>query len=55
MFLSGDAGADSIDIAEARVGVNYNVPWKWTTLQQRQGRRDRVNSRFDHTVHLHAW
>ncbi len=43
-FLSGDAGADSIDIAEAAVGINYNVPWKWTTLQQRQGRRDRVNS-----------
>jgi SNF2 family DNA or RNA helicase len=46
-FLSGDAGSDSIDIAEAAVGVNYNIPWKWTTLKQREGRRDRVTSGFD--------
>lgn len=46
VFLSGDAGADSIDIAEAEVGVNYNGPWKWTTEKQREGRRDRVNSTF---------
>jgi hypothetical protein len=44
VFISGDAGADSIDIAEAPVGINYNIPWKWTTLKQREGRRDRVNS-----------
>lgn len=47
VFLSGDSGADSIDIAEAKVGVNYNIPWKWTTLRQREGRRDRVDSTFD--------
>jgi hypothetical protein len=47
VFLSGDAGADSIDIAEAPVGINYNIPWKWTTLKQREGRRDRVNSLYD--------
>lgn len=47
VFLSGDAGSDSIDIPEARVGVNYNIPWKWTSLKQREGRRDRVNSTFD--------
>lgn len=46
-FLSGDAGADSIDISEASVGINYNIPWKWTTLKQREGRRDRVNSVYD--------
>lgn len=46
-FLSGDAGSDSIDIAEASVGINYNIPWKWTTLKQREGRRDRVNSIYD--------
>jgi SNF2 family DNA or RNA helicase len=46
VFLSGDAGADSIDIAEASVGINYNGPWKWTTEKQREGRRDRVNSTF---------
>ena len=47
VFLSGDAGSDSIDIAEASVGINYNVPWKWTILRQREGRRDRVTSAFD--------
>jgi len=47
VFLSGDNGSDSIDIAEASVGVNYNTPWKWTTLQQREGRRNRVNSEHD--------
>jgi hypothetical protein len=47
VFLSGDAGADSIDIAEAPVGVNYNWPWKWVTVKQREGRRDRVTSTFD--------
>lgn len=47
MFLSGDAGSDSIDIPEASVGVNYNIPWTWTKLKQREGRRDRVNSTHD--------
>jgi SNF2 family DNA or RNA helicase len=45
VFLSGDAGSDSIDIAEASVGISYNGAWKWTTMQQREGRRDRVNSK----------
>ncbi len=47
-FLSGDAGSDSIDISEAAVGINYNIPWKYTVLKQREGRRDRVNSFFDY-------
>lgn len=47
VFLSGDAGADSIDIPQAEVGVSYNGAWKWTTMKQREGRRDRVNSTFD--------
>lgn len=44
LFLSGDSGSDSIDIAEANVVVNYNIPWKWTTLTQRVGRSDRVTN-----------
>jgi SNF2 family DNA or RNA helicase len=47
VFCSGDAGADSIDIPQANVVVNYNFPWKWTTDQQRTGRADRVDSTFD--------
>lgn len=53
VFISGDAGADSIDITESSVGINYNIPWKWTTLQQRQGRRDRVNTTFD-TIYTYS-
>jgi SNF2 family DNA or RNA helicase len=47
VFISGDAGADSIDIPQANVVINYNIPWKWTTLKQRVGRADRVDSTFD--------
>jgi SNF2 family DNA or RNA helicase len=46
VFLSGDSGADSIDIPEASVGINFNGPWKWVTEKQREGRRDRVDSTF---------
>jgi SNF2 family DNA or RNA helicase len=49
VFLSGDAGADSIDIPQAQVGVSYNGAWKWTTMKQRRGRYNRVNSSFDVT------
>jgi SNF2 family DNA or RNA helicase len=47
VFLSGDAGADSIDIPQANVVVHYNNPWKWTTRKQRLGRADRVNSNYE--------
>ena len=46
VFLSGDSGSDSIDIPEARVGISYNGSWGWHTMVQREGRRDRVNSKF---------
>lgn len=47
VLLSGDAGSDSVDISEASVQVNYNIPWKWTRITQRLGRIDRVNSLWD--------
>jgi superfamily II DNA/RNA helicase len=53
VLLSGDAGSDSVDIPEARVGINYNIPWKYTTLTQREGRRDRVTSSFD-TIYTYS-
>ncbi len=47
VFLSSDKGSDSIDLPEAAVGVNYNLPWTWTRKRQRQGRNDRVDSQLD--------
>lgn len=44
VFLTGDAGGDSLDIPQATVGINYNYPWTWVKLEQREGRRMRVNS-----------
>jgi SNF2 family DNA or RNA helicase len=44
VFLSSDKGSDSIDLPEAAVGVNYNLPWTWTRKRQRQGRNNRVDS-----------
>jgi len=49
VFLSSDKGSDSIDLPEAAVGVNYNLPWTWTRLKQRQGRNNRVDSELDTT------
>lgn len=49
VFLSSDKGSDSIDLPEAAVGVNYNLPWTWTRKRQRQGRNNRVDSQLDTT------
>jgi SNF2 family DNA or RNA helicase len=49
VFLSSDKGSDSIDLPEAAVGVNYNLPWTWTRKRQRQGRNNRVDSSLDTT------
>jgi len=49
VFLSSDKGSDSIDLPEAAVGINYNLPWTWTRLKQRQGRNNRVDSELNTT------
>jgi SNF2 family DNA or RNA helicase len=49
VFLSSDKGSDSIDLPEAAVGINYNLPWTWTRKRQRQGRNNRVDSELDTT------
>src|ERR1019366_4820858 len=49
VFLSSDKGSDSIDLPEAAVGVNYNLPWTWTRIKQRQGRNNRVDSELGTT------
>ena len=47
VFLSSDKGSDSIDLPEAAVGINYNLPWTWTRRKQREGRNNRVDSELD--------
>lgn len=49
VFLSSDKGSDSIDLPEAAVGINYNLPWTWTRKRQRQGRNNRVDSELETT------
>ncbi len=44
VFLSSDAGSDSWDAEMATVGIDYNLPWKYSTRVQRWNRRNRVNS-----------
>lgn len=45
VFLSSDRGADSIDLPEAAVGINYNLPWTWVRKKQRM-RNVRVDSKL---------
>lgn len=44
VFLSSDAGSDSIDLEQASVVIHYDLPWKWSTFIQRQNRIHRVTS-----------
>lgn len=46
VFISSDAGSDSINLQVASVVVNYDLPWKWATLIQRQNRIHRITSTF---------
>jgi SNF2 family DNA or RNA helicase len=50
VFLSSDRGADSIDLPEAAVGVNYNLPWTWVRKRQRMR-----NVRVDSTLPTNFW
>jgi SNF2 family DNA or RNA helicase len=44
VLLLSDAGSDSIDLPEASVVIHYNLPMKWSKLNQRQNRAHRINS-----------
>lgn len=48
VFLSSDAGSDSIDLEQASVGIDYDLPYKYTTRVQRWNRANRPNS-------THVW
>lgn len=47
VFLSSDAGSDSIDLPEASLTIHYNRPWTDAALQQRENRQDRIDSEQD--------
>lgn len=45
VFLSSDQGSDSINLEEASVVINYDLPSKWSTKTQRVNRIDRITSK----------
>lgn len=47
VFLSTDAGADSIDLPESDLTIHYDLPWTWASVIQRENRQDRIDSRMD--------
>lgn len=51
VLLLSDKGSDGIDLPEAAIGVNYDLPWKWSTKVQRRNRNNRVDSKLD----LNIW
>jgi hypothetical protein len=46
VFLSTDAGQDSIDLPEANLTAHYDLPqdWSWASLTQRDNRQHRIDS-----------
>jgi SNF2 family DNA or RNA helicase len=46
VFLSSDAGSDSINLEVGSVCIHYDMPWKWSTYTQRENRIHRVTSNF---------
>lgn len=51
VFLSSDMGSDSINLPEATTVINFDLPWKYTTLIQRVNRVNRIDSEFDHVFY----
>jgi hypothetical protein len=47
VFLSSDAGSDSLNLEVAPVGINYDLPWNYSRRMQRIGRNERATSHFD--------
>jgi hypothetical protein len=47
VFLSSDAGSDSLNLEVASVGINYDLPWNYSRYTQRLGRNERATSNFD--------
>lgn len=47
VFLSSDAGSDSINLEMADLVIHYDLPWTWAKLIQRQNRAHRVTSKTE--------
>lgn len=45
VFLSSDAGSDSLDLPEANLVINYDWPWSFATKLQRQNRGSRLGGK----------
>jgi SNF2 family DNA or RNA helicase len=45
VFVSSDKGSDSINLEQAVNVVNYDLPWKFSTLLQRVNRISRITSK----------
>lgn len=48
VFISSDQGSDSINLEEASTVINYDLPWKHSTLVQRVNRINRITSEAEH-------
>lgn len=50
VFLSSDIGSDSIDLPEAKININYDLPLTYARKVQRRNRNHRVNSTHERVV-----
>lgn len=52
VFVSSDQGSDSIDLEQATVVVNYDLPANASTLTQRVNRISRITSEHTHVFYI---
>jgi hypothetical protein len=50
LFISSDAGGYGVDLPQANVLVNYDLPWQAGALDQRNARPRRVSSTWEYIV-----
>lgn len=48
VFVSSDQGSDSINLEQATTVINFDLPWKYSTLLQRVNRINRITSDAEH-------
>jgi len=50
LLVSSDAGGYGVDLPQANLLINYDLPWSSGTAVQRNGRIQRASSEWDHVV-----